>query len=84
LHTYWTASRVARGHAVGPEASCNKIFWSETDLVGQFEGTQRLRGAFGVEHRAHALAQRLLFVGECEVHDQPRGSPRRRSATTLR
>ncbi|MDA8357411.1 MAG: acyl-CoA dehydrogenase family protein [Actinomycetota bacterium] len=33
LHTYWTASRVASGHAVGPEASCNKIFWSETDLA---------------------------------------------------
>ena len=33
LHTYWTASRVARGHAVGPEASCNKIFWSETDVA---------------------------------------------------
>ncbi len=32
LHTYWTASRVADGHPVGPEASCNKIFWSETDL----------------------------------------------------
>jgi alkylation response protein AidB-like acyl-CoA dehydrogenase len=33
LHTYWTASRVARGHAVGAEASCNKIFWSETDVA---------------------------------------------------
>jgi alkylation response protein AidB-like acyl-CoA dehydrogenase len=33
LHTYWTASRVARGHGVGAEASCNKIFWSETDLA---------------------------------------------------
>ncbi|HEY3841854.1 MAG TPA: acyl-CoA dehydrogenase family protein [Acidimicrobiales bacterium] len=33
LHTYWTASKVRRGHAVGPEASCNKIFWSETDLA---------------------------------------------------
>ena len=33
LHTYWTASRVADGHAVGPEASCNKIFWTETDLA---------------------------------------------------
>ena len=33
LHTYWTASRVARGHAVGAEASANKIFWSETDLA---------------------------------------------------
>ena len=33
LHTYWTATKVTRGHAVGPEASCNKIFWSETDLA---------------------------------------------------
>ena len=32
LATYWTASRVADGHTVGPEASCNKLFWSETDL----------------------------------------------------
>jgi alkylation response protein AidB-like acyl-CoA dehydrogenase len=33
LHTYWTATKVSQGHAVGPEASCNKIFWSETDLA---------------------------------------------------
>jgi alkylation response protein AidB-like acyl-CoA dehydrogenase len=33
LHTYWTASRVVKGAAVGPEASMNKIFWSETDLA---------------------------------------------------
>ncbi len=33
LHTYWTATKVSRGGAVGPEASCNKIFWSETDLA---------------------------------------------------
>jgi alkylation response protein AidB-like acyl-CoA dehydrogenase len=33
LHTWWTATRVTRGHAVGPEASCNKIFWSETDVA---------------------------------------------------
>ncbi len=32
LHTYWTATKVSRGHSVGPEASCNKIFWSETDV----------------------------------------------------
>jgi alkylation response protein AidB-like acyl-CoA dehydrogenase len=32
LHTYWTATKVAHGRTVGPEASCNKIFWSETDL----------------------------------------------------
>jgi alkylation response protein AidB-like acyl-CoA dehydrogenase len=33
LHTYWTATKVALGHTVGPEASCNKIFWSETDVA---------------------------------------------------
>jgi alkylation response protein AidB-like acyl-CoA dehydrogenase len=33
LHTWFTASRVADGEQVGPEASCNKIFWSETDLA---------------------------------------------------
>ncbi len=32
LHTYWTASLVQRGGKVGAEASCNKVFWSETDL----------------------------------------------------
>jgi alkylation response protein AidB-like acyl-CoA dehydrogenase len=33
LHTYWTASRVVGGADVGPEASMNKLFWSETDLL---------------------------------------------------
>jgi len=33
LHTYWIASKVADGGSVGPEASANKIFWSETDLA---------------------------------------------------
>ncbi|HVX19924.1 MAG TPA: acyl-CoA dehydrogenase family protein [Acidimicrobiales bacterium] len=32
LGTYWMASRAVDGHPVGAEASCNKIFWSETDL----------------------------------------------------
>jgi alkylation response protein AidB-like acyl-CoA dehydrogenase len=32
LHTYWTATRVLEGASVGPEASMNKVFWSETDL----------------------------------------------------
>jgi alkylation response protein AidB-like acyl-CoA dehydrogenase len=35
LHTYWTATRVLDGGAVGPEASMNKLFWSETDLLVQ-------------------------------------------------
>jgi alkylation response protein AidB-like acyl-CoA dehydrogenase len=33
LHTYWTATRVLSGGQVGPEASMNKVFWSETDLA---------------------------------------------------
>ena len=33
LHTYWTATRVLAGETVGPEASMNKVFWSETDLA---------------------------------------------------
>src|ERR1700722_10228131 len=33
LHTYWTATRVLAGATVGPEASMNKVFWSETDLA---------------------------------------------------
>ncbi|MHB1711022.1 MAG: acyl-CoA dehydrogenase family protein [Acidimicrobiales bacterium] len=33
LNTYWSASRVIDGGTVGPEASANKIHWSETDLA---------------------------------------------------
>jgi alkylation response protein AidB-like acyl-CoA dehydrogenase len=33
LGTWWTATRVLEGGAVGPEASANKIHWSETDLA---------------------------------------------------
>ncbi|HYA68171.1 MAG TPA: acyl-CoA dehydrogenase family protein, partial [Acidimicrobiales bacterium] len=33
LHTYWTATKVLAGGRVGPEASMNKVFWSETDLA---------------------------------------------------
>ncbi|HEX3982025.1 MAG TPA: acyl-CoA dehydrogenase family protein [Acidimicrobiales bacterium] len=32
LNTLWTATRVLDGGSVGPEASANKIHWSETDL----------------------------------------------------
>src|ERR1700722_19338725 len=35
LHTYWTATKVVAGDSVGPEASMNKVFWSETDLALQ-------------------------------------------------
>ena len=61
-------------------------------LVGHVEGAQGIRGALGVEDDAHACTQCLLFLGEREIHGlpvrpfaaQPRGSPSRRSATTLR
>lgn len=33
LSTWWTATRVVEGGTVGPEASANKIHWSETDLA---------------------------------------------------
>ena len=32
-NTLWTVTRVLEGGAVGPEASANKIHWSETDLA---------------------------------------------------
>lgn len=32
LSTYQTASRLMSGGSIGPESSCNKIFWSELDL----------------------------------------------------
>ena len=33
LATYQTASRLLAGGSIGPEASCNKIFWSELDVM---------------------------------------------------
>lgn len=33
LNTFWTATRVLASDSVGPEASANKIHWSETDLA---------------------------------------------------
>ncbi len=47
LHTYWTASKVLDGHPVGPEASCNKVFWSETDLAIHRAGLALLGPAAG-------------------------------------
>jgi alkylation response protein AidB-like acyl-CoA dehydrogenase len=32
LHTWWTVTRLLEGGTIGPEASLNKIFWSEMDL----------------------------------------------------
>jgi alkylation response protein AidB-like acyl-CoA dehydrogenase len=33
LSTYQTASKLCSGGSIGAEASCNKIFWSEMDLL---------------------------------------------------
>jgi alkylation response protein AidB-like acyl-CoA dehydrogenase len=46
LSTYQTASRLVRGGHIGPEASTNKIFWSELDLL-MHETAMRILGARG-------------------------------------
>ena len=46
LSTYQTASRLCAGGAIGPESSCNKIFWSEMDLLIH-ETAMNLLGARG-------------------------------------
>jgi len=33
LLTYWTVTRLAEGGSIGAEASLNKVFWSEMDLL---------------------------------------------------
>lgn len=44
LSTYQTASRLIKGGQIGPEASTNKIFWSELDLL-MHETAMRILGA---------------------------------------
>ena len=44
LSTYQTASKLTRGGSIGPEASCNKIFWSEMDILIH-ETAMKLLGA---------------------------------------
>lgn len=46
LSTYQTASLLTQGGSIGPEASCNKIFWSELDLLIH-ETAMNLLGARG-------------------------------------
>ena len=46
LSTYQTASLLVKGGRIGPEASCNKIFWSELDLLIH-ETAMKLLGARG-------------------------------------
>ena len=44
LSTYQTASKLCNGGSIGSEASCNKIFWSEMDLLIH-ETAMKLLGA---------------------------------------
>ncbi len=46
LSTYQTVSRLIKGGQIGPEASTNKIFWSELDLH-MHETAMRILGAHG-------------------------------------
>ncbi len=46
LATYRTASRLAKGARIGAEASTNKIFWSELDVL-MHETAMRILGARG-------------------------------------
>ncbi len=46
LATYRTATRLARGGHIGAEASTNKIFWSELDLL-MHETAMRILGPWG-------------------------------------
>ncbi|HEX6476852.1 MAG TPA: acyl-CoA dehydrogenase family protein, partial [Acidimicrobiales bacterium] len=46
LHTYWTVSRIIDGATIGPEASLNKLWWSEMDLR-MHETALRLLGPAG-------------------------------------
>ena len=46
LATYRTASRIMRGAKIGAEASTNKIFWSELDVL-MHETAMRILGACG-------------------------------------
>ncbi len=62
LHTYWTATRVLDGGGVGPEASMNKLFWSETDLAIHSTALELLGDEaelLGDDGRPPAVARRI-------------------------
>jgi alkylation response protein AidB-like acyl-CoA dehydrogenase len=65
LHTYWTATRVLDGGSVGPEASMNKVFWSETDLA-IYEAALALLGEeaelFGADGHPSSWLDGFLFA----------------------
>ena len=59
LSTYQTTSRLVKGGSIGPEASCNKIFWSELDLRIH-DTAMRILGPRGeIEPETPALADEL-------------------------
>ena len=59
LSTYQTASRLVKGGSIGPEASCNKIFWSELDLRIH-DTAMRILGPRGeIEPETPSLADEL-------------------------
>jgi len=65
LHTYWTATRVLDGAVVGPEASMNKVFWSETDLAIHDEALALLGeegGLLGDDGRPSPWLDGFLFA----------------------
>ena len=59
LSTYQTASRLVKGGSIGPEASCNKIFWSELDLRIHDTAMRILGPRSEVEPETPALADEL-------------------------
>ena len=59
LSTYQTASRLVKGGSIGPEASCNKIFWSELDLRIHDTAMRILGPRSEVEPDTPALADEL-------------------------
>lgn len=56
LSTYRTACRLAKGGQIGAEASTNKIFWSELDLL-MHETAMRILGPLGELMPSAPLAQ---------------------------
>jgi alkylation response protein AidB-like acyl-CoA dehydrogenase len=42
--SYWAASKMAAGHTLGAETSCNKVFWSELDVEIQETALDLLGG----------------------------------------
>ena len=80
LHTYWTATKVARGQAVGPEASANKIFWSETDVAIHTAALDLLgpEAELLARRRARRVARRLpLLAGRTHLRRHQRDPAQR-------